>query len=478
MARATAAQDQPNATTANGASGSGKTPSHAMSNPMVEMSKLMVVAVKADNQEEVNAKLTQLREEMAQIQRQIDAEKTRMADHQVQIDEEVERLKLEAWRLDRQQVASAAVYQRRCQSRVPPNLNPTRMFSSPQTPGANHHPPRQSSSQVEIVQQPMQPPLNPQAAQHFQTPQGYFFNPMDNVLAATRHLESLPIRGNTVVELEARSAIEMLKMAVVHQAQFSYSGDRVESTLQASHSKSRPDVPPKVSSNVRRHQPQINPLEPPSSNAKVAEIIHSSDDITAAQAVLILEKNYHFHPLVLKLGRLKRKVQDMGELMDTLTRYAESDGTKDAGSDDEKASEVKRGDGAKGHFQTFGCNNNQGGQGKTRQQDGVSNFFANTNAGPRNQRQDMSQGGFQDRCFSGRKPRNYEELLKEPCPKHSTPGAPSTHSWENYFVMQEFCLQVSQDHQGGNEGAQQGQFGPGGSQGVLFSDVPNPGPQG
>ena len=41
--------------------------------------------------------------------------------------------------------------------------------------------------------------------------------------------------------------------------------------------------------------------------------------------VLILEKNCHYEPLVLKLGRLKRKVQDMGELMDALTRYAESD---------------------------------------------------------------------------------------------------------------------------------------------------------
>ncbi|KAI4980668.1 hypothetical protein ZWY2020_021153 [Hordeum vulgare] len=53
---------------------------------------------------------------------------------------------------------------------------------------------------------------------------------------------------------------------------------------------------------------------------RVAEIIHSSDGIMAAQTVLILEHNCHYEPLVQKLGRLKRKVQDMGELMDTLTR--------------------------------------------------------------------------------------------------------------------------------------------------------------
>ncbi|KAI5012455.1 hypothetical protein ZWY2020_024721 [Hordeum vulgare] len=136
----------------------------------------------------------------------------------------------------------------------------------------------------------------------------------------------------------------------------------------------------------------------------------------------------------------------MGELLDTLTRYAVSDGTKDAGSDDEKASEVKRGDGAKGHFETHGCNNNQGGQGKRRQQDGASDFVANTNARPRNQRRNMGKGGFQDRGFSGRKPGNYEELLKGPCSKHSTLDTPSTHSWEICFVMQEFRLQVSWDH--------------------------------
>ena len=67
-----------------------------MSDLMAEMSKLMAVAVTADNQEEVNTELAKLHEEMAQIQRQIDAEKTRMADQQAHIDEEVERLKLEA----------------------------------------------------------------------------------------------------------------------------------------------------------------------------------------------------------------------------------------------------------------------------------------------------------------------------------------------------------------------------------------------
>ncbi|KAI4996949.1 hypothetical protein ZWY2020_052291 [Hordeum vulgare] len=134
----------------------------------------------------------------------------------------------------------------------------------------------------------------------------------------------------------------------------------------------------------------------------------------------------------------------MGELMDTRTKYAESDGMKDAGSDDEKIDGARRVEGGKSHHQLSGRNNNQGGHGKRRQQDGVSDFVVNTNAGPRNQRRNTNQGGFQDRGFTGKKPRNYEEMLKGPCPKHSTPDFPSTHSWENCFVMQEFSFRRSE----------------------------------
>ncbi|KAI4996405.1 hypothetical protein ZWY2020_051190 [Hordeum vulgare] len=114
---------------------------------------------------------------------------------------------------------------------------------------------------------------------------------------------------------------------------------------------------------------------------RVAEVIHSSDGISVAQAVLILEKNCHYEPLVLKLGKLKRKVHDMRELMDTLTRYAKSDDTKDPGEDDDKFSTARRGESSKGHprFQGGG-NHNPVGQGKRRQHEGVVDFVANTNA--------------------------------------------------------------------------------------------------
>ena len=44
----------------------------------------------------------------------------------------------------------------------------------------------------------------------------------------------------------------------------------------------------------------------------VKAIIHSSDNMNAGSAVLMLEKNCRFLPLKQKLGRLKRDYNDMG----------------------------------------------------------------------------------------------------------------------------------------------------------------------
>ena len=64
-----------------------------------------------------------------------------------------------------------------------------------------------------------------------------------------------------------------------------------------------------------------------------------------------MEKNCHFDPLVQKLGRLKRSVKDMGELMNALTKYAECDSTKDPGAEetpDVKGKKPVQGNGGKG----------------------------------------------------------------------------------------------------------------------------------
>ena len=108
---------------------------------------------------------------------------------------------------------------------------------------------------------------------------------------------------------------------------------------------------------------------------RVLAILHSSDRINVGSAVLMLEKNCRFMPLKQKLGRLKRHCSDMGELMAALVKYADSDGTKDPESDDEKSGKGKKSGNVKGQHHNPAS---QGGNGK-RKADNNSDFVANTN---------------------------------------------------------------------------------------------------
>ncbi|KAI4979696.1 hypothetical protein ZWY2020_016449 [Hordeum vulgare] len=149
------------------------------------------------------------------------------------------RLSTDNWWLERQQRASDAVHQRRHQGHLPHDLNPTRLFDTPRTPGAGATPGGGPG-------RPPNPPAQP-AEDHiprFRTPQGHFSNPVDIVLAATRHLESLLIHGNTPAKIEARNTIEMLKMAVVQNAQFSHSLERRDKKVShRAYSVSEPALP-------------------------------------------------------------------------------------------------------------------------------------------------------------------------------------------------------------------------------------------
>nr|AGW47701.1 hypothetical protein [Hordeum vulgare subsp. vulgare] len=84
----------------------------------------------------------------------------------------------------------------------------------------------------------------------------------------------------------------------------------------------------------------------------------------------------------------------MGELMDTLTRYAEADDTKDPGEDG-KGNSPKKGDSTKNHTRFQGRNHhNQGTNGKRRPQEEPSDLVANTNA---------NDGKKKNRGFSGKR---------------------------------------------------------------------------
>jgi len=77
---------------------------------------------------------------------------------------------------------------------------------------------------------------------------------------------------------------------------------------------------------------------------RVAEIIHSSDNIPPSSAILVMEKNCKFEPLIHKLGRMKDKVKSLSEVMAAANKYASSDKTRDAsdGEEEEVAAKGKK----------------------------------------------------------------------------------------------------------------------------------------
>ncbi|KAI5006356.1 hypothetical protein ZWY2020_033599 [Hordeum vulgare] len=131
--------------------------------------------------------------------------------------------------------------------------------------------------------------------------------------------------------------------------------------------------------------------------------------------------------------------------MDTLTRYAEADDTKDPGEDGSKANSPRKGKSSKNHSRFQGrAHHNHGGNGKRRQQEGSMDFVTNTNANNCNQFQ-------KKRGYSGKKPCNYNEILKGPCLHHTMVEGPATHSWEDCYVMQEFRAEALKKGQVGDQ---------------------------
>ena len=104
-----------------------------------------------------------------------------------------------------------------------------------------------------------------------------------------------------------------------------------------------------------------------------------------------------------KLGRLKRTFKDMGELMNAVIKYAESDKTKDADSKEDKAGQSKK-NGGKG---------SESQQNKRRHDQNTSDLVANTNVGYQQQKQGgsnyrKSEGG-------GFRPNIFEAAMQGPC---------------------------------------------------------------
>ena len=196
-------------------------------------------------------------------------------------------------------------------------------------------------------------------------------------------------------------------------------------------------------------------------------MLHSSDRINADTPVLTLEGNCRFGPVKLKLGRMKRHCTDMGTLMATLVKYADSDSTKDPESDDDKTGKGKRNNNSKGQQHHLAGN---GGGGK-RKADGNMDFVANTNAqdnGQRRKGRPKNRNG-----VPNPNPNRLNYLLSQPCPRHGTKEEPANHLWKDCFIMQEFKNSNNfwYDHESGG-GSGSGPCYGGGSSGSGFNGNP------
>jgi hypothetical protein len=151
---------------------------------------------------------------------------------------------------------------------------------------------------------------------------------------------------------------------------------------------------------------------------RVAEIIHSSDNIPPSSAVLVMEKNCKFEPLVHKLGRMKDKVKSLSEVMAAANKYASSDKTRDA-SDGEEEENTGKGKKASSKPQQQQASNANASYNKRKNEEGNSGLVANTNT-----RYKQSSG--RGRNFH---PVNLEEVFNRPCDIHiGKDGKPPNHT--------------------------------------------------
>src|SRR3954471_5125542 len=126
-------------------------------------------------------------------------------------------------------------------------------------------------------------------------------------------------------------------------------------------------------------------------------------------------------------------VSNIGELMNTVIRYAESDKTKDADPEEDKITQNKKNNG-KG-------SQSQGQQTKRRLDQNTSDLVANTNVSSQRQKQGGNNYSKPERTFQPLV--TFEEAVKRPCPMNSNPVRPASHTWEECNFMKEFA------HRGG-----------------------------
>ena len=73
--------------------------------------------------------------------------------------------------------------------------------------------------------------MPPAPPQYVPTPPGHYNNPLENMVAAAARLAALPVDGDSPTAIETRRVRELLQTALAQQEAYSYSRDRIHSTL-------------------------------------------------------------------------------------------------------------------------------------------------------------------------------------------------------------------------------------------------------
>ena len=155
---------------------------------------VLMAEVNLPDQDVHNMKIAKVKEQITQAKADLAAEDTRMAAERAALDAQAYRLMLD-------QSASHEVMIRKHRSRLPPIFEARDLFSTPVPRASNplegnraEAPGTGAPVQPRQMDPPRQNTVIPQAVS---TPPAHYSNPMDNLVAATARLESIPIEGDS-----------------------------------------------------------------------------------------------------------------------------------------------------------------------------------------------------------------------------------------------------------------------------------------
>ena len=229
-----------------------------MSDLLDAWTTLLTTQVTADTQDQHNAEVAKLQDQITQAKEDLAAEETRMAQEWVALEAQAQRIQAENYRLLLDQNASNDVLRRRHQSRLPPVYEAMNLFGTPGAGTSNPaavnriEAPRTGAPDQPRVTDPPRRTHNPLL--YVPAPPGHFSTPLDNMIAAASRLAAIPMEGESPAAVETRRARDLLQTAMVQQQAYSYSRDRIHSTPRPSRSYSRHIDEPAVSRSVRHRE--------------------------------------------------------------------------------------------------------------------------------------------------------------------------------------------------------------------------------